>query len=122
MGLAELRKLATDNGIEIDGRWGVGKLQEVLIDAGVEFELVDEPSERELAEAAAEAEPEVVAAPKKSTKGVDVIVMVNGLHVNPRDIGRHEVASLKFNKKDRITIVTPGVAEAMEARDLVAIV
>jgi|GEM_PF-2546003 len=121
MGLAELRKLATDNGIEIDGRWGVGKLQEVLIDAGVEFELVDEPSERDLAEA--EAEPELVASkPAKTAGKVSCVVICKNVHIPTKHVTGHDNGlSMKFFLGDKIPPIDRALAEMLAARKQVTI-
>jgi hypothetical protein len=113
-----LYKLAKENGLEPHSRHGVPKLQEMLLDAGIAFELVDTPSEREkeivesLAEVAkaqdpdleiphpgapkaekveqptAEAEKPAPAPAKSQSDTVEVLVMVKNVHVAATDLGR----------------------------------
>lgn len=120
MDLAGLKKLAAANDIEVGDDWGVGKVQEALIDAGVEFELVDEPSEREQAEAKPKAAPKRAA--KKSDK-VSCVVICNNVHIPTKHVTGHDNSlSMKFRNGDKIPPIDRAIAEMLAARKQVTIV
>ena len=122
MDLAGLKKIADENGVEYNKFWGADKMQEALIDAGVEFEIMEVPSEREQAEPKPVVEAEPVA-PKAKSGSVTCVVLCSNVHVQNRDLGRHDNgASQKFLRGDKFTITNIDVARSMEARKQVAIV
>tara|TARA_R100001086_G_scaffold211289_1_gene127195 strand:+ start:7811 stop:8227 length:417 start_codon:yes stop_codon:yes gene_type:complete len=114
-----LYALCKEHGVEVHHKSGVAKLQQALMDAGIEFELVDTESDRgpdpdleiphpgapkgELegygAPAPEEAPP---AAPKSQSDMVEVMVMVRSVHIQPKDMGKPDTGvSEKMKFKDR---------------------
>ena len=133
-----LYKLAKDNGLEPHSRHGVPKLQEMLLDAGIAFELVDTPSEREAdpdleiphpgapkgeleGDDAPEPEKPAPAPAKSQSDMVEVIVMVKNVHVAAVDLGRPASdTSVKLFFKERHKL-TRAMAERLAGRGQVEI-
>ncbi len=125
-----LYKLAKENGLDPHSRHGVPKLQEMLLDAGVAFELADTPSERPVdpdleiprpGAPKADAEKPAPAPAKSQSDMVEVIVMVKNVHVQAVDLGRSPSAtSTKLFFKERHKLVRP-VAERLAGRGQVEI-
>jgi len=133
-----LYKLAKENGLEPHSRTGVPKLQQMLMDAGVEFELVDTESERgpdpdleiphpgapkgELeGDDAPEPEKPAPATPKSQSDMVEVMIMVKSVHIQPKDMGKLDTGvSEKKKFKDRFDMKR-AVAEGLQASGQVEI-
>lgn len=133
-----LLKLAKENGVEIHHKSGLAKIQEALIDAGIEFELIDTDADRGpdpdleiphpgASKAEKVEQPNVEAekpapAPAKSQSGmVEVIVMVKNVHVQAVDLGRPPSAtSTKLFFKERHKLARP-IAERLAGRGQVEI-
>jgi len=131
-----LYKLAKANGLEPHSRTGVPKLQEMLLDAGVEFELVDTSPDPDLEiphpgeprgaleRADIPESPKPVPAPAKSQSGmVEVLVMnTKGVHVAKVDLGQHDEIGVSVKKKFRERFeMKRSVAEGLAASGLVEI-
>ncbi len=142
-----LYKLAKENGLEPHSRHGVPKLQEMLLDAGIAFEMVDTPSEREAdpdleiphpgAPKANDGPVEVVPAddvyvvdasceehvepPMRDSDMVEVLVMVKNVHVQAVDLGRAPSGtSVKIFFKERHKLPR-AIAERLAGRGQVEI-
>lgn len=109
--LLELTKkhgVVMGNGNPFPSNTGLTKLQEALIDAGVEFELVETGSDRENE---IEPAPEVTvereeAAPKASAGMLKCLVIVKNVHVMESDLGNNAQPGIsrKLLFKDRVDL------------------
>lgn len=133
-----LYKLAKENGLEPHSRHGVPKLQEMLLDAGIAFEMVDTPSEREadpdleiphpgapkaekVEQPTVEAEKPAPAPAKSQSDMVEVLVMVKNVHVAATDLGRAPSGtSVKIFFKERHKLPR-AIAERLAGRGQVEI-
>lgn len=102
-----LLALCKEHGIEIHHKSGLAKLQQALLDAGIEFELVD-------------TEPPQEAPPAPKSGMVEVMVMSKSLHIMPKDMGEQGDLSKKFYFKDRLKLKRD-LAESLMARGQVEI-
>lgn len=110
-----LYALCKEHGIEVHHKSGVAKLQQALMDAGIEFELVDTSPDPDLeiphpvapkgeleGDDAPEPEKTPPAAPKSQSGMVEVMVMVKSVHIQPKDMGKPDTGvSEKKKFKDR---------------------
>jgi hypothetical protein len=142
-----LYALCKEHEIDIHHKSGVAKLQQALLDAGIEFELADTPSDRgpdpdlEIphpgAPKADDGPVEVVPAddvyvldasseehiepPMRGSDMVEVLVMVKNVHVQAVDLGRPPSAtSTKLFFKERHKLARP-IAERLAGRGQVEI-
>lgn len=144
-----LLNLAKENGVDIHHSSGLQKIQEALIDAGIEFDLVDTPSERppapdEVTEPVAEdTQSEVerlraelakaqereaaMAAERKASaatsEGLVECVVLKKFHIQRTDLGMPDTSgqSVRVTPQTRIKL-RHSLAEMLSARGQVAIV
>jgi len=111
-------------GVIVDKRWGVEKLRQEAVANGIDLPEQDAGPAEDIPEflSEPEAEPAPKAAPKK--EGTQCVVIVNGLHIEPKHIvGRVDAAaSEEFNMKDRVALKDEGLARALEKRGQVVVI
>lgn len=119
MDLAGLKTLAETHDVDFNKFWGVDKMQEALIEAGVAFEPVEDDESPEPQEAVDVAP----AAPPKKAGQYQCVVLAKNIHIQPRDMGRHDSGiSVKFYTGDKFTLTNGDLAKSLAAQKRVTLV
>lgn len=118
---AQLISALQAQGIIVDKRWGLKRLTEECIKAGIEVPAqVAEPAELEIPKVLAEPP---TAAPPKADDSVQCISLVDGLHIDKRHLPgtNDDGMSAQFALKERFRL-NATLAETLEGRGMLVIV